>query len=79
MKFIDITEEATVHPGEYLLHLPSKHIVLCSAFKLREGKIKALLNGRLVEDAIQNFKKVQMTRKEMNRRQRRCGSCKGKR
>ena len=57
MTFKEIEENSKVFPGEYLLHRPSRQIVVCGAFKKSEGKIKALINGRLLEDEIQNFQK----------------------
>ena len=47
MEFYKIEEEAKVFPGEYLLHVPSNQIVLCGAFKRRQGLIKYMTQGRL--------------------------------
>jgi hypothetical protein len=77
MEFFDIHTNSKAHPGEYLLHIPSKKIVVCGAFKPKEGKIKALSNGRLFEDAIKNFQKIKLTREERKSRSAsRCGGCK---
>jgi len=78
MKFKEIEENSNVFPGEYLLHTPSRQIVLCGAFKKQEGKIKALINGRLLEDEIRNFQKIYLNKDESRRRKRRrgCGGCK---
>ena len=78
MEFEIIDESVVVYPGEYVLHVPTKQIVLCGAFKKREGKIKAMANGRLMEDNIENFQKIRLSeadRKEKKAR-RRCGGCK---
>ena len=58
MEFQEISDELKVHPGEYILHQPSQQIVLCGAFNRKEGFIKALARGRLMEDRIENFKKI---------------------
>ena len=55
MEFYDIKDSIKAHPGEYLFHVPSKQIVVCGAFKMKEGVIKALSNGKLLEDKIENF------------------------
>jgi uncharacterized protein YdhG (YjbR/CyaY superfamily) len=78
MKFESIEKEAKVYPGEYVLHQPSQTIVLVGAFKRTEGTIRVLANGRLMEDKIENFKKIQLTRKEQKERKvSRCKGCKG--
>ena len=79
MKFIAIEAEATVYPGEYLLHSPSQQIVLCGAFKRGEGKIKVMVNGRIMEDTISNFQKILVNKKDRQRERtirRACGGCK---
>lgn len=77
MEFQAIEEEMKVHPGEYLLHVPSKQIVICGAFKRGEGTIKALSNGRLIEDKIDHFQKMKLSAAERKARKlRRCGGCK---
>ena len=79
MKFKPIEEDTTVFPGEYLLHEPSQQIVLCGAFKRTEGTIKALANGRLMEDSIRNFQKILLdkgTQARKMKRRRSCGGCK---
>ena len=80
MQFQEIKDNAKVFPGEYLLHKPSQQIVLCGAFKKREGTIKALANGRLMEDKIENFRKIQLNKKEQQQKhiRRSCGGCKKK-
>jgi hypothetical protein len=78
MEFEIIDEEATVYPGEYIFHKPSNQIVLCGAFKKSEGKIRAMANGRLMEDSIANFQKIKLSKEERRekRSRRRCGGCK---
>lgn len=78
MEFEKISSKHTVSPGEYLLHDPTKQIVLCGAYKPKEGKIRALANGRLIEDIIDNFRKIKLNRKERAQKMKRvgCGGCK---
>ena len=78
MTFKEIEENSKVFPGEYLLHRPSRQIVVCGAFKKSEGKFKALINGRLLEDEIQNFQKIYLNQKEQRTKKLRhsCGGCK---
>ena len=79
MKFEEIKEDSKVFPGEYLLHTPTSQIVMCGAFKRQEGRIKAIANGKLLEDPIKNFQKIYLTEEERKVRkpQRSCGGCKG--
>ena len=79
MEFEIIDEEAIVYPGEYILHVPTKQIVLCGAFKKTEGKIRVMVNGRLIEDSVENFQKIKLSgqeRKLKNSKVRSCGGCK---
>ena len=78
MKFQTIEEHSRVFPGEYLLHKPSQQIVMCGAFKKQDGTIKALANGKLMEDKIENFQKILLNREEQQNppRRRSCGGCK---
>tara|TARA_B100000700_G_scaffold329248_1_gene450172 strand:- start:593 stop:826 length:234 start_codon:yes stop_codon:yes gene_type:complete len=76
MKFDVITEESVVYPGEYLLHVPSKQIVMCGAFRRQDNKIKVLARGRVMEDAIENFQKLQVDPAERKKMKRTCGGCK---
>jgi hypothetical protein len=80
MKFREIEEGGRVFPGEYVLHVPSHTIVLVGAFKRGEGTIKALNSGRLIEDKIENFHKIELSAKERHVRQarRNCGGCKSR-
>ena len=77
MKFRAIEEADIVHPGEYLFHTPTQQIVMCGAYKKTEGTIKALANGRLIEDKIINFRKIELNKNERKGPRRSCGGCKG--
>ena len=77
MELIDIEEDAKVYPGEYLLHVPSRQIVVCGAFIKSENKIKALKNGQLITENVKNFQKIKLSYKEKKERKyRSCGGCK---
>ena len=77
MEFEKINDKHTISPGEYLLHEPTKQFVLVGAYKPSEGKIKALANGRLIEDSIENFRKIKLNKKERSQKMKRsCGGCK---
>lgn len=77
MKFQKIEENARVFPGEYLLHTPSRQIVMCGAYKKTEGIIKALKNGQLMEDKVENFRKIEREAHERAvKDKRKCGGCK---
>jgi len=80
MKFLEIKEGTKVFPGEYILHEPTRQIVLCGAFKGYEGIIKVLSNGKLMEDKVENFRKIQLNKNENQKRNltRSCGGCKKK-
>jgi len=75
MEFQEISEDLKVHPGEYVLHQPSQQIVLVGAFKKKEGLIKVLARGKLMEDKIENFKKIRLSREEI--KEKRLSRCKG--
>jgi len=68
MEFVAINEDSKVYPGEYLLHVPSKTVVVCGAFIRAENKIKALKNGQLITEHIKNFQKIKMSPKETKER-----------
>jgi len=76
VKFKDIKEEDTVYPGEYLLHKPSRQIVVCGAYMKTKDKIKALANGRLLIDNIAEFQKLNVT-KEDHANKLKISRCKG--
>ncbi len=77
MNFEEIKKESKVFPGEYLLHTPSNQIVLCGAFNFEQDFIRCLNNGRLMTDTVKNFKKIQMSRSEMEKNRSRCKGCGG--
>ena len=72
MKFEKIQKDDVITPGQHLYHIPNKAIVLCTAFK--GETIKVFLNGRLVEDRTEMFKKVLLTRED---KKNNIGGCKG--
>ena len=77
MDFVNIDDNSKVYPGEYLLHIPSKQVVVCGAFIKSENKIKALKNGQLITEDIKNFQKINLSQKEKrDRKYRSCGGCK---
>jgi len=78
MEFQTIEESTKVFAGEYLLHKPTSQIVVCGAFKKRHGTIKALANGKLLEDKIENFEKILLNNDERRSsiKRRGCGGCK---
>jgi hypothetical protein len=78
MKFIDIGLEGTAFPGEYLLHKPSAAIVLVGAFNREGNMIKAFKHGRLFEDKIINFQKIELDQQEYKKhKDTKCKKCKG--
>jgi len=79
MEFKEITDKDKVYPGEYLLYKPQNKIVLCGAFSKQNNFIRALHEGRFLEDKIENFRKINLSRKEQKERKvSRCKKC-GKR
>ena len=80
MEFYEIAENDKVAAGEYILHKPTQSVVLCGVFSRERNEIKALNNGKLLEDHINNFQKIKMPRKEMYRNRGTagagCGGCK---
>tara|TARA_R110002020_G_scaffold256852_1_gene470523 strand:- start:4556 stop:4795 length:240 start_codon:yes stop_codon:yes gene_type:complete len=75
MKLVDIQEGMKISPGEYLFHEPSSQIVICGQLGSEKSRIKTLAHGRIVEDVITNFKKIQLTAEE--HQQSRASRCKG--
>jgi|TARA_R110000824_G_scaffold315580_1_gene502729 hypothetical protein len=74
MEFYDITEDDIPHPGEYILYVPSQSIVLCGAYM--GSHIKALLNGKVIKDRAENFKKIKIGMKEKKQKfVSRCKAC----
>lgn len=72
MKFEIIEDDDKIYPGQHLYHIPSQAIVLCTAFT--GETIKGFLNGRLMEDKKETFKKVLISR---GSGEGRVGGCKG--
>ena len=58
MELEEIDRWNKASPGEYVYHEPSRQIVLCGSFNRTSGKIKALAQGKLITDDINNFKKI---------------------
>ena len=52
MKFEEIDENKKVTPGEYVLHEPTKQIVMCGAFNREKDFIRAIGTGRSLEYQI---------------------------
>ena len=77
MKFEEITAEHRVFPGEYLLHTPTRQIVICGAFNRAADVIKALSNGKLLQDKIANFHKIAVKDRRTRTLHRNCNGCKG--
>ncbi len=78
MKFIEIKENDSVHPGEYILHIPSNQIVLCGSFSREKNLVRVMMRGKLHEDTIDNFQKIHINRKErQSMTATRCKGCSG--
>jgi len=76
MEFEEITEKSTVAPGEMLFYSPRNSIVVCAA--VVNDSIRAFDNGRYLEDAMANFKKIVITKKEFKKQVRsKCKGCGG--
>jgi hypothetical protein len=78
MEFYEIDKEDKVSPGEYVLYEPTQEVVLCGVFSRDRDEIKALSSGRLIEDCINNFKKIRVpgNKKYQRKYTASCGSCK---
>jgi len=78
MEFVELTEQSKVHPGEYLLHVPSQTVVLVGAYNWSLDLVRALKNGRLMEDKVGHFQKIKLNPDEHRAHLgTKCGSCKG--
>ena len=75
MEYHTIIEDMKVDHGEYLYYEPAQKIVLCGRFSRENNLISALLDGRYIEDSIDKFKKIMLTKQE--HRQRKISRCKG--
>ena len=74
MEFYEITEKDKPYPGEYILYVPSQSIVLCGAYT--GTHIKALHNGKVLSDRVENFKKIKVGTKEKKQKfVSRCKAC----
>ena len=78
MKFNEIKETDVVYPGEYVLYSPANQIALCGSFNRDTDKIRALINGRLIEDKIGAFQKIKVG-PNTKMSSRGCSGCKSKR
>tara|TARA_Y100000310_G_scaffold194897_1_gene194910 strand:- start:658 stop:900 length:243 start_codon:yes stop_codon:yes gene_type:complete len=78
MEFYEIDKDDKVSPGEYVLHEPTQVVVLCGVFSRDKDEIKALSNGKLIEDSINNFKKIKLPQNQKYQRKYKsgCGGCK---
>ena len=76
MEFYDITEEEPARPGEMILYTPRHSIVVCAG--VVDDKMRAFDRGSFLEDDIELFKKIRMTKKEyVKRTHSRCKGCGG--
>ena len=74
MDFEEITDDIYPHPGEWILYVPDNAFVLCGAYM--GDKIKVLHKGRVIEDKVENFKKVKVKKKEQKQNfVSRCKAC----
>lgn len=76
MKFYEIEEGVKVFPGEYILHEPTKQVVLCGSFNRPGNLIRVLANGKMFTDQIKNFRKIQVGAQE-RREAKKKSKCKG--
>ena len=78
MKFVEINESAKVYPGEYLLYEPTKVVVLCGAFNRNKNMIRAYGDGKMIEDRINQFKKIEIMAKDIKANYKsKCKGCGG--
>ena len=75
MKFYEITEDQKASPGEYILHEPTRQIVLCGSYNKKNNQIKALANGGMLVDKIENFKKIALNEEERAKRSKPAAGC----
>jgi hypothetical protein len=77
VKFYEIEESVSVFPGEYILHEPTKQVVLCGSFNRVGNFIRVLANGKMFTDQIKNFRKIQVGNKERKdaKRKSKCKGC----
>ena len=78
MRYAAIKETDRVSPGEYLLYEPTQEIVLCGSVSYDNGTIKALGAQGMISDTFDNYKKINMTKRERaESQQARCKGCGG--
>ena len=75
MKYHEIIDDMKVNSGEYLYYEPAQKIVLCGSFSRENNLVGALLDGRYIEDSVDKFKKIMLTKEE--HRHRKVSRCKG--
>ena len=76
MEFYDITEEEPARPGEMILYTPRYSIVVCAG--IVDDKMRAFDQGTFLEDDVELFKKIKMTKKEYkDKTYTRCKGCGG--
>ena len=78
MEFLEIEDEQSVRGGEYLLHEPSGHVVVCGPHGVSNKQIQAIGHGRIITDDVENFRKLKLTivERKLNRVSR-CKGCSG--
>ena len=79
MEYVDILEGSRIFPGEYLFYKPINNIVICGAYDSKNKIVKALHNGKLIKDKINNFQKIKLSKEEhksKRKAKKTCGSCK---
>ena len=78
MEFLEIEDEQSVAGGEYLLHEPSGHVVVCGPRGVRDQQIQAIGHGRIITDDVKNFRKLKLSvREHKEHRVSRCKGCSG--
>ena len=76
MEFYDISEEDTAQPGEMLLYSPRHSLAVCAG--IVDNKLRAFDRGAFLEDEVEQFKKIKITKKEYKKRTRtKCKGCSG--
>jgi len=75
MEYHDIIEDMKVDSGEYLYYEPEQKVVLCGRFSRENNLVSAMMDGKYIEDSIDKFKKIMLTRKE--HQERKISRCKG--
>tara|TARA_B000000557_G_C20523438_1_gene337361 strand:+ start:81 stop:320 length:240 start_codon:yes stop_codon:yes gene_type:complete len=77
MEFSEIGPEEKLSPGEYVFHSPTRSFVLIGKYSPETRTVMAMVNGRLVNEDVANFKKLILTREEHKKwRGKGCSGCK---